>query len=154
MRQADYIVIHLITARADSTGSLEAARGATTRRFFQGADFYPHRFSASGVPQGKLAFAGFGIVAPDQGRDDYKGLDVRGRVVLVLDQEPGETDPASPFDGIVTSEHADPLRKAIDAKRKGAVALLIVSDVHNHPDAENFEALAAAYWPAGTPRID
>jgi hypothetical protein len=149
-----FLRYNLITARADSTANLEAARGPTTRRFFQGADFYPHRFSASGVAQGKLAFARFGIVAPDQGRDDYKGLDVRGRVVLVLDHEPGETDAASPFDGVVTSEHADPLRKAIEAERRGAVAMLFVSDVHNHPDPENFEALAATYWRASPPRIE
>jgi hypothetical protein len=149
-----FLRYNLITARADSTGSLEAARGPSTRKFFQGADFYPHRFSASGVAHGKFAFAGFGIVAPDQGRDDYKGLDVRGRVVLVLDHEPGETDPASLFDGVVTSEHADPLKKAIEAERKGAVALLIVSDLHNHPDPENFEALGAAYWPDSPPRIE
>jgi hypothetical protein len=149
-----FLRYNLITARSESTGALEAARGSATRKFFQGADFYPQRFSASGVAQGKLAFAGFGIVALDQGRDDYKGVDVRGRVVIVLDHEPGETDPASPFDGVVTSEHADPMKKAIEAERKGAVALLIVSDLHNHPDPENFEALAAAYWPASPPRIE
>jgi len=149
-----YLRYNLITARLGAPGTLEAARGASTRKFFQGTDFYPHRFSASGHAQGKLAFAGFGIVAPDQGRDDYKGADVRGRVVLVLDHEPGETDPASPFDGVVTSEHADPLRKAVEAERKGAIALLIVSDLHNHADSEDFEALAAVYWPASPPRVE
>ena len=149
-----FLRYNLVTARPVSSGTLEAARGSSTRKFSRSVDFYPHRFSASGVAQGKLAFAGFGIVGPDQGRDDYKGVDVRGRIVLVLDHEPGETDPASPFDGVVTSEHADPLKKAVEAERKGAVALLIVSDLHNHPDPENFEALAAAYWPASPPRIE
>jgi Zn-dependent M28 family amino/carboxypeptidase len=149
-----FLRYNLVTARPVSSGTLEAARGSSTRKFSRSVDFYPHRFSASGVAQGKLAFAGFGIVGPDQGRDDYKGVDVRGRIVLVLDHEPGETDPTSPFDGLVTSEHADPLKKAVEAERKGAVALLIVSDLHNHPDPENFEALAAAYWPASPPRIE
>jgi Peptidase family M28/PA domain len=149
-----FLRYNLVTARPGSSGTLEAARGSSTRKFSRSVDFYPHRFSASGVAQGKLAFAGFGIVGPDQGRDDYKGVDVRGRIVLVLDHEPGETDPTSPFDGLVTSEHADPLKKAVEAERKGAVALLIVSDLHNHPDPENFEALAAAYWPASPPRIE
>jgi Peptidase family M28/PA domain len=149
-----FLRYNLVTARPVSSGTLEAARGSSTRKFSGSVDFYPHRFSASGVAQGKLTFAGFGIVGPDQGRDDYKGVDVRGRIVLVLDHEPGETDPTSPFDGLVTSEHADPLKKAVEAERKGAVALLIVSDLHNHPDPENFEALAAAYWPASPPRIE
>ena len=145
---------NLITARPGTPGTLEAARTDTQNRFTQGADFYPLRFSASGRARGKLAFAGFGIVAPDLGRDDYRGADVRGRVVLVLDHEPGETDPKSPFDGLVTSEYADPLRKALEAQRRGAVALLIVSDVHNHPGLENFEALSASYWPAKPPRLE
>ena len=149
-----FLRYNLVTARPVSSGTLEAARGSSTRKFSRSVDFYPHRFSASGVAQGKLAFAGFGIVGSDQGRDDYKDLDARGRIVLVLDHEPGETDPTSPFDGLVTSEHADPLKKAVEAERKGAVALLIVSDLHNHPDPENFEALAAAYWPASPPRIE
>jgi Zn-dependent M28 family amino/carboxypeptidase len=145
---------NLTTAKLGSPATLEAARGETVRKFAQGADLYPHRFSASGRAQGKLAFAGFGIVAPDQGRDDYRGCDVRGRVVLVLDHEPGESDPESPFDGLVTSELADPLRKAVEAQRRGAIGLLIVSDLHNHPGPENFEAIAAANWPANPPRVE
>ena len=46
------------------------------------------------------------------------------------------------------------IRKALEAQRRGAVALLIVADVHNHPGPENFEALSANYWPAKLPRIE
>src|SRR5262249_27288774 len=111
---------NLVMARPGTSGMLEGTRGESQRHFTQGADFYPHRFSASGQAHGKLEFAGFGIVAPELGRDDYRGADVRGKVVLALDHEPGETDPKSPFDGLVTSEHADPLRKALDAQTRGA----------------------------------
>jgi Zn-dependent M28 family amino/carboxypeptidase len=144
----------LISVRPGELGILEAARGDSVRRFAQGEDFHPHRFSISGSARGPLAFAGFGISAPELGRDDYQGRDVRGRVVLVFDDEPGENDPESPFDGLVRSEHTDPLRKALAAQKREAVALLIVSDVHNHPGPENFEAIAITGLPAEPTRLE
>ena len=95
---------------------------------------------------GPIAFAGFGISAPPLGYDDYGG-DVKGKVVLTLDHEPGERDPNSPFDGVVTSEWSTAWRKALAAQEKGAVAVLFVADVHNHPGVANFEAAARNYWP-------
>jgi Peptidase family M28/PA domain len=128
-----------------------AGEGAA-RRLRQGQEFYPHRFSASGHVAGTVVFAGFGISAPHLRYDDYNG-DVNGKVVLVLDHEPGERDPNSPFDGVVTSESSTTWRKALAAQEKGAVAVLFVSDVHNHPGAANFEGAARNYWPERPPRI-
>jgi peptidase M28-like protein len=78
---------------------------------------------------------------------------VRGKIVLAIDHEPGEREPDSPFDGVVTSEPSTAWRKALAAQDKGAVAVLFVSDVHNHPGAANFEAAARNYWPDKPPRI-
>src|SRR4051812_397878 len=78
-------------------------RNGLTRQLRLGQEFYPHRFSGSGTATGGLVFAGFGISAPHLGYDDYIG-NVRGKIVLALDHEPGERDPNSPFDGVVTSE--------------------------------------------------
>src|SRR5262249_60578320 len=96
--------------------------------------------------------AGFGISAPHLQYDDYNG-DVKGKIVLALDHEPGERDPNSPFDGVVTSEPSTAWRKALAAQEKGAIAVLFVNDVHNHPGAANFEATARNYWPEKPPRI-
>jgi peptidase M28-like protein len=125
---------------------------AATRALRAGQEFYPHRYSASGTAGGTLVFAGFGISAPHVNYDDYDG-DIKGHVVLALDHEPGERDPNSPFDGVVTSEASTVWRKALAAQEKGAVAVLFVSDVHNHPGAANFEAAARTYWPSTPPRI-
>jgi Zn-dependent M28 family amino/carboxypeptidase len=125
---------------------------AGSRRLRAGQEFYPHRFSASGVAAAPVVFAGFGISAPQLGYDDYRG-DVKGKIVLALDHEPGERDPNSPFDGVVTSEPSTPWRKALAAQEAGAAAVLFVADVHNHPGAANFEATARAYWPEKPPRI-
>jgi hypothetical protein len=119
----------------------------TAREWKAGIDFYPQRFSGSGTVSGVVSFAGFGITAPKWSYDDYKG-DVKGKVVLVLDHEPGERDPKSPFEGVVTAEPAAGWRKALAAQAKGAAAILFVSDVHNHPDAANFEQAARNFWPA------
>ncbi len=129
-----------------------AAADGLVRQLTVGQEFYPHRFSATGTVSGPVVFAGFGISAPHLQYDDYSG-DVKGKIVLVLDHEPGERDPNSPFDGVVTSEPSTPWRKAFAAQEKGAVALLFVADVHNHPGASNFEATARNYWPEKPPRI-
>jgi hypothetical protein len=115
-------------------------------------DFYPRRFSPSRTAGGPLVYAGFGMVEPRLGRDDF-GDRVKGRVVLVLDHEPGEKDRESPFEGLVSAEAAEPLRKALAAQAKGAVGILFVSDVHNHP-LQDFATRAREYWPQPAPRID
>ena len=91
------------------------------------ADWTPAGFSASGTIDADVVFAGFGISAPDLGYDDYAGLDVRGKVVLALRFEPGESDERSPFDGKRSSRYSDLRAKAIRAREHGATALILVS---------------------------
>ena len=136
-----------------------------------GKDFYPQRFSATATAEGTVVFAGFGITSPERSYDDLKGDAVRGKVVLVIDHEPGERDPASTFDGIVTAEVSSAQRKAQFAQDHGAIGILFVSDVHNHPPSPpasagqvlpaagaaqppSLENAARAAWPAAPPRID
>jgi hypothetical protein len=135
-------------------GNALAVHGAdgAVRRFTHGQEFYPQRFSASGDVSGPVVFAGFGITAPRWQYDDYTG-DVKGAIVLVLDHEPGERDPASPFEGVVTAEAAAPWRKALAAQDKGAAGILFVSDVHNHPGPANFDQAARNVWPEQTPHL-
>jgi Zn-dependent M28 family amino/carboxypeptidase len=145
---------NLITATIGDPSTVQVATGARTLRPRAGNDFHPMRFSASGSAKGRVVFAGYGISAPAQGHDDYAGESVDGRIVLALDHEPGERDPASPLDGVVTAEAANALRKTLAAQAKGAIAVLFVADVHNHPGPQNFEAAARTYWPDAPPRIE
>lgn len=115
--------------------------------------FYPLRFSARGDASGPVVFAGFGIASPSRGHDDFKDADLQGKVVLVMDHEPGERDPDSAFDGLVTSEVSRNVRKALAAQERGAAAVLFVSDVHNHPEPGDFERAAARYWPSNPRRV-
>jgi len=90
-------------------------------------DWIPLGFSGSGAFAGDVVFAGYGIRAKDLGYDDYAGIDVRGKVVLVLRFEPGENNEASPFDGKKPTRHSDLRTKAIQAREAGAVALVLVA---------------------------
>jgi peptidase M28-like protein/PA domain-containing protein len=143
----------LMTATLGEGNALDVLSGdAATRHFRAGQEFYPHRFSAAGRVTAPVVFVGFGISAPHLQYDDYNG-DVKGKIVLALDHEPGERDPNSAFDGVVTSEPSTAWRKALAAQDKGAAAILFVNDVHNHPAVANFEATARNFWPERPPRI-
>lgn len=81
-----------------------------------------------------LVFAGFGISAPGVGYDDYRDLDVRGKVVLVFEHEPQENDPASRFNGTGNTRYATNRVKALNAQARGAVALLVMAEPNRkHP---------------------
>jgi hypothetical protein len=151
-----YQPYHLLTATLGGDNTLDVTYGpAGHDRYRAGQDFHPHRFSGSGRASGPLVYVGFGISAPQLGYNDYgDGSAVRGKVVLALDHEPGERDPASPFDGVVTADAANALRKAAFAQDHGAIGILFVDDVHNHPEPPNFDAAARSYWPPEPPRIE
>jgi hypothetical protein len=144
---------NLFTATLGTSNTMTVMSGGRTLHPGLRQDFYPERFSASGRARGSVTFAGFGVSAPAQGHDDFAGATLDGRIVLALDHEPGERDPASPLDGLVTAEAAQTLRKALAAQARGAVAVLFVADVHNHPGTQNFESAATTFWPATPPRI-
>jgi len=143
----------LMTATLGDGNTLDVlgADGAA-RRLREGQEFYPQRFGASGHVSAPVVFVGFGITSPRLQYDDYNG-DIKGKIVLALDHEPGERDANSPFDGVVTSEPASGWRKALAAQEKGAAAIIFVSDVHNHPGTANFEQAARNAWPEKPPRI-
>ena len=150
-----YHEFNLSTATLGIGNELVISRGNPRNQIVlrPGQDYYPLRFSSSGEATGELVFAGFGIVSDQRGHDDYRSESIEGRIVLVLDHEPGERNPDSPFDGLVTSEASRDLRKVLYAQDRGAAAVLFVSDVHNHPGPSNFERSAAGYWPTGQLRV-
>ncbi len=83
----------------------------------EGKEFVPYNFSARGKASGKVVFAGYGITAPEYNYDDYAGVDVRGKFVIVLAHEPQEYDDKSVFDGKVYTDHAQAYSKAANARK-------------------------------------
>ncbi len=119
-----------------------------------GEDYYTLNFSGSGSGAGELVYAGFGIVDSRLGYDDYSGGSVEGKIVLVLDREPGVADPGSPFDGVVTAEQSRAWRKALAAQERGAAGILFVRDVHNRAEDTEYMSAAENYWRVGSrPRV-
>ncbi len=118
-----------------------------SKGFEYGKDFKPYRFSGCSSASGEVVFAGYGISAPEFGYDDYAGLDVKGRIVAVLSHEPGETNPASPFDGANPTKHSDPREKALLAAKMGAAAVLIFPNPANHA-ADPLADGDLTEWPA------
>jgi hypothetical protein len=75
-----------------------------------------------------VVFAGFGITAPELGYDDYKGLNARGKIVLVFDHEPQEDNAQSIFNGTGNTRYATTRVKLLNAQAHGAVALVVVAE--------------------------
>jgi hypothetical protein len=96
----------------------------------------PLGFSASAEADARVVFVGYGITAPEHAYDDYAGIEVTNRFVLVLRGEPGALDKNSRFDGDLDTPHTDLRTKAINAREHGAIGLLVVNGPRDHEDDE------------------
>lgn len=88
-------------------------------------DYVPLSFSGSGGVTSSLVFAGYGVTAPEFGYDDYAGVDVKDKIVLVLRYEPlgflAKTQKQGP------TMHSQFVTKAINARNHGAKAIILVN---------------------------
>ncbi|HWO43164.1 MAG TPA: hypothetical protein VNO43_15285, partial [Candidatus Eisenbacteria bacterium] len=86
-----------------------------------GVEWIPLGLSASDKTEAELVFAGYGITAKEHGYDDYAGLDVRNKIVIVLQYEPPPKTESSPFRKAPRfSAHAGLRTKANNAREHGA----------------------------------
>jgi len=77
-----------------------------------------------------VVFVGYGINAPEKGWNDYAGLDVRGKTVVILVNDPDYETPGltGPFNGRAMTYYGRWTYKFEEAARQGAAAALIVHD--------------------------
>ena len=81
------------------------------------------------VKDSPIVFVGYGVDAPEQQWNDYAGLDVKGKTVVMLVNDPGfHAKDASLFDGDRMTYYGRWTYKFEEAARKGAAAALIVHD--------------------------
>jgi Zn-dependent M28 family amino/carboxypeptidase len=73
----------------------------------------------------EIVYVGYGIVAPEYSWDDYKGVDVRGKVLLMLVNEPPSDDPKF-FKGKALTYYGRWTYKYEEAARKGAAGVLLI----------------------------
>ena len=75
--------------------------------------------------QGDAVFAGYGIVAPEYGWNDYASLDAKGKIVVVLVNDPGLQD-STIFRGKILTYYGRWTYKIEEAQRQGAAGILMV----------------------------
>jgi len=85
-----------------------------------------------------IVFAGYGLVYPEGKRDDYKGLDVRGKIVAILPGVPKGLPDA------VEAHFSDDEQKAAIAQKKGAVAVIVLESLAQREQFP-FEAIVPYY---------
>jgi hypothetical protein len=106
-----------------------------------GGDWMPLGFGSNAKAEGALALVGYGITAPEQNFDEYKGADVRGKVALAFAGTPDGDNPHGRF-----ARAGEPRFKAAAARAAGAAALLIVA---GEEDFSKERLAALAYDNAG-----
>src|SRR5271165_2367683 len=88
-------------------------------------DFVPASFSSSGAFTGPVVFAGYGASADEFQYDDYSGVDVKDKVVLMLRYEPEIFGEKSGHQGL--TQHSQLTTKAINARNHGARAVVFIN---------------------------
>jgi Zn-dependent M28 family amino/carboxypeptidase len=84
------------------------------------------------IENSDVVFVGFGINAPERGWNDYAGLDVKGKTVVILINDPdyAATDLKGPFGGRAMTYYGRWTYKYEEAARQGAAAAIIVHDTY------------------------
>jgi len=125
----------LHTALASPT-RLQFARNGNVQPLVQGTDIYVSTLQPvdiATVAAAPLVFVGYGVSAPERGWDDFKGLDLKGKVAVFLINDPdfsaaaGEPV-AGKFGGKTMTYYGRWTYKFEEASRRGAIAALIVHD--------------------------
>ncbi len=87
------------------------------------------------IDASEVVFVGYGVIAPEYGWNDYKGVDLRGKTLLMLVNDPQVPDPANPdrldpamFRGDAMTYYGRWTYKYEMAARQGAAAVLIVHE--------------------------
>jgi hypothetical protein len=126
------------------TLAIELKRGPNNRLTFEGpatgpakperielkldADYNPLAIGGSGKLDLPLVLVGYGISGKEEKYDDYAGIDVAGKAVVILRHEPQQGDPKSVFNGVQPSVHAPFARKVANARDHKAAAVVFCSD--------------------------
>ena len=85
------------------------------------------------VQDAEVVFCGYGIVAPEYGWNDYEGIDMKGKIALVMVNDPGfqnETADSTFFKGNIMTYYGRWTYKYEEAARQGAAGVLIIHETN------------------------
>jgi Zn-dependent M28 family amino/carboxypeptidase len=115
-----------ITPAPETTFSLVSSKGATTDlKPLEQYVAYDQTQKPQSDVDAEIVYVGYGIEAPEYKWDDYKGTDVRGKVLLMLVNEP-PSDDANFFKGKALTYYGRWTYKYEEAARKGAVGAILI----------------------------
>ncbi|MGH9957184.1 MAG: peptidase M28, partial [Pyrinomonadaceae bacterium] len=128
--------VPLVGFTAQPTASFSAGTKTINLNFPQDYVAVSRRFvPESKVENSDVVFVGYGVVAPEYGWDDYKGLDVRGKTIVMLINDPAVPDPSDPskldpkiFKGQAMTYYGRWTYKYEIASQKGAAAAIIIHE--------------------------
>src|SRR5271165_4641547 len=111
-------------AKLKADNSLTEQIGGKKQALMLNREFVPASFSSSGSFTGPLVFAGYGASADEFQYDDYSGVDVKDKIVVVLRYEPEIFGEKSGHHGL--TQHSQLVTKAINARNHGAKAVVLI----------------------------
>ncbi|MGI9190421.1 MAG: M28 family peptidase [Longimicrobiaceae bacterium] len=128
--------VPLVGIRSVATGSIDIKGKKTMLRFPEDYVAVSRREQPEvDVNDSEVVFVGYGVVAPEYGWDDYKGVDVRGKTIVMLVNDPAVPDVNDPtrldstvFNGRAMTYYGRWTYKYEVASEKGAAAALIVHE--------------------------
>ena len=119
---------------APNTLMFSAPSGAQPARQMKlelGKDFTPLVNGGSGKFSLDLALVGYGITGRDKKYDDYAGIDIKGKAVIILRNHPQQDNPHSMFKLPGYAEQAAMVRKISNAYEHGAAAVILCRDAYH-----------------------
>jgi len=122
------VPLALITGKTAKNMVVKGAGGELSLELSVDFSGLTDRFdSFTELKDSEIVYAGFGIVAPEFGWNDYEGLEVKGKTVMVLVNDPGfGTDDESFFKGNTMTYYGRWTYKYEEAARQGAAGVLII----------------------------
>ena len=123
-----------VTPAPETTFSLVSANGSKALKPLSDYVAYDETQQPDSIVNADIVFVGYGVEAPEYQWDDYKGVDVKGKVLLMLVNEPPSDDPNF-FKGKALTYYGRWVYKFEKAARKGAVGALLIhkTDMASYP---------------------
>jgi len=124
--------VPLVRAQVDGAVTASLRMGGNTQTLANGEDVVLQSLSPVdriALADAPLVFVGYGIDAPERGWDDFKGVDLSGKVAVVLVNDPDfETEAPGAFDGRAVTYYGRWTYKYEELARQGAAGVLIVHE--------------------------
>jgi Zn-dependent M28 family amino/carboxypeptidase len=143
--------VPLIGLDPQPASQLSASAAGKSVDFRWGDDFVGADLTQrpSGSFEDSVVFVGHGITAPEYHWDDYKGIDVTGKILLMFTNEPPSEDPGF-FDGPALTYYGRWTYKYEEGLRRGARAVILI---HTTPTAGYGWDVVRSSWGRETPYV-